>query len=235
MAVTIQNVIDRAKAFSPLNASLAGDPVELVTRVQQMQQRVFTAVASLPVALLGRSRFTVAQAVTSSNSASGRTYALSALSQPMERLLRVSLGATGAEVLPVTEFDTNVNLPPRYFVRGQTLTEVSNDWSAITGTVSLSILYAFGAAAISPTGGTAQLVTVPDEWADLLVKPLAMYFHQKDPGRDPTEYQFLDAEYSAVWNGFLAYVTNYAGEFNLNAVLPQPPESRRASLLPMQG
>lgn len=223
MSVSVQTIIDRAKAFSPLNSSLASDPVELVTRIQQMQQRIFTAVASLPTTVVGRSRFTTATSVTSSSGASERTLALPS---GLERLLRVTL-PSGVEVLPVLEFDVNAQLPPRYFLRGQTLHEVSSDWSATTGTVALSVLYAYGPTAITPTGGTSQTVTIPDEWVDLLIKPLAMYFHTKDPGREPTEYQFLNSEYTQVWNGFLAYVTNYAGELNLMANLPQPPESRR--------
>lgn len=226
MSVTVQNIIDRAKAFSPLNASLATDPVELTTRVQQMQQRIFSAVASLPVALLGRSRFTIGQSLTSTNASASRTAALSALTPPVERLLRVTL-ANGQDVLPVSEFDPYAQLAPRYFIRGQTLYEVSNDWSATTGTVTLLVLYAYGATAITPTGGTGQAISLPDEWADLLIKPLAMYFHQKDPGRDPTEYANLSAEYSMGWASFLGYVTNYAGELNLNAQLPPPPEAHR--------
>jgi hypothetical protein len=219
-------VIDRAKAFSPLNTSLASDPVELVTRIQQMQQRIFTAVASLPAAVLGRSRFTRDATLTSTNAASTRSADLSGLTPPMERLLKVTL-ASGVEVLPVTLFDPWAQLPPRYAIRGQTLLEISNDWSASTEAVSLSVLYCAGPTAITPTGGTSQTLTIPDEWADLVIKPLAMYFHSKDPGRDPTEYQMLDQEYTQVWNGFLAYVTNYAGELSLPAQLPPPPEAKR--------
>lgn len=89
------------------------------------------------------------------------------------------------------------------------------------------MLYAYGATAITPTGGTSQLVTVPDEWIDLLIKPLAMYFHTKDPGRDPSEYAALDAEYASVWNGFLQYVANYSGDVTRQELLPAPPESQR--------
>jgi|SRR6185312_681538 len=224
MSTTVQNCIDRAKSFSPLNASLASDPVEMTTRVQQMQQRIFTAVASLPASMVGRSRFSQSDTLTSSSGSSSRTVDLTTATKPVERLLRVAL--SGVEVLPVLEFDSWAQLSPRYFIRGQTLYEVSSDWGA-SGTASLTVLYCYGATAITPTGGTTQTVSIPDEWIDVLVKPLAMYFHTKDPGRDPMEYQSLDAEYTQTWNGFLAYVTNYAGELNLNAQLPPPPEAKR--------
>lgn len=226
MAVTCQTVIDRAKAFSPLNTSLASDPVELVTRIQQIQQRIFTAVASLPVALVGRSRFTQRETLTSSSGSSGRTIALTGATKPVERVVRVT-ESDGTEVLPVLEFDVWAQRAPRYIHRAQTLVEVGSDWSASTGTVTLTVSYCYGPTAITPSGGTGQTLTLPDEWADLVIKPLAMYFHTKDPGRDPGEYDRLYAEYTQAWNGFLAYVTNYAGEWNLNATLPAPPEATR--------
>lgn len=220
MSTTCQNVIDRAKQFSPLNTSLANDPVELLTRIQQMQQRIFTAIAGLR-----RPPFTTTATVVSNSAASARSASIASLSPPLERLLRVTL-PSGAEVYPVSEFDQQAQLAPRYYARAKTLNEVSSDWGA-TGTITLTLLYAYGATAIVPTGATSQAITLPDEWADLLIKPLAMYFHTKDPGRDVSEYQALDAEYAADWNGFLNYVANYAGDPFRRELLPAPPESQR--------
>jgi hypothetical protein len=63
---------------------------------------------------------------------------------------------------------------------------------------------------------------LPDQWIDLLViRPLAMYFHTKDPGRDPSEYQALSDEHHETWQAFMAYLTNYGGvkaqRFNIPA------------------
>lgn len=111
MTATCQNIIDRAKQFSPLNNSLATDPIELVTRIQQMQQRIFTAVAGLR-----RPPFTTTGSATSNSAASARSASIASLSPPLERLLRVTL-STGAEVYPVSEFDQQGQLAPRYFAR----------------------------------------------------------------------------------------------------------------------
>lgn len=218
MATTIQNVIDRAKAMNPLNTSLVGDVTEMMSRIQQMQQRVFTALASLNAA-----RFTVSATPASTNASSNRTVNLAALAQPLERLIRVAL-PTGVEVLPVTESDQNAQLAPRYFVRGTTMYEVGSDWGP-TGAITLTVLYAYGAAAISLSGATTQTVSVPDEWCDVLILPLARYLHVKDPGRDPIEYQALTQQYGDAWSGFLHYATNYDGDLMRSQLLPQPPES----------
>lgn len=222
MTTTCQQIIDRAKQFSPLNPSLATDPVELLTRIQQMQQRVFTAIASLR-----RPPFTQLQTLTSSSASSDRTIDLTTTTKPVERLLVVKL-ASGVEVVPVSEFDIYAQLAPRYIVRGKQLVEVSNDWSATSGAASLNVLYAYGATTITPTGSTSQPVSIPDEWVDLLIKPLAMYFHTKDPGRDPQEYANLQGEYTETWGGFLAYTGNYSGDVTRRDVLPKAPNAGAA-------
>jgi hypothetical protein len=60
MTTTCQTIIDRAKSFSPLNASLATDPVEMLTRIGQLQQQIFTSAAGV-----SKDRFQAAQSLTS--------------------------------------------------------------------------------------------------------------------------------------------------------------------------
>lgn len=223
MSSTIQNVIDRAKSFNPLNVKLGNDAVDMCTRVQQHQQRVFTALASLPMALLGSSKFVVQQTLTSSSGASGRTVDLTTVSAPIERILRVSLASSNVDINKVTEFDVTTQLAPRYFIRGTLLNEVGSDWSTVTGTVSINLLYCFGATPIVVTNGTGQNVTVPDEWLDILILPLARYFFNQDPGRDPAEYQWLDSQYAETWNRFLVFATNFPGEYSDLSMFAPPP------------
>lgn len=218
MTTTCQAIIDRAKAFNPLNASLAADPTEMLSRIQQMQQRVFTALAKLR-----RPRFSTLQSVNSTLAALNRSIDLSVIVPPVERVLKVSLAASGLEVFQISEFDPNAQISPRYYVRGQSLNEYSNDWGT-NGVVTINLLYIYGATPISTAGNTTQLVSIPDEWADVLILPLARYFHQKDPGRDPAEYATLGQQYVDVWNGFMSYLTNYAGDIQRKELLPAPPE-----------
>lgn len=215
MSTSCQNIIDRAKSFSPLNASLATDPVEMLTRIGQIQQHILTTAASV-----SKDRFQSAQTLTSTAGSSGRVVDLSTLTVPLERLLTVTL-PDGREARQVDIQDLEAELSPRYIVRGQRMIEVSNDWSATANALNIAIVYVNGALLITPTSATTQLISIPDQWADLLIRPLAMYFHTKDPGRDPSEYERISAEHDAYWQAFMAYLTNYGGvkaqRFNIPA------------------
>lgn len=222
MTTTCQQIIDRAKSYSGLNTTLGADSAEMMTRIRSIQQRVFTATATL-----GRARFTVSQAVNTNNAASARTYDLTGLTLPLERILRISLTSSGAEINQVSEIDTDAKLAPRYFVRGTSIIEVGSDYGA-SGVVNLTVLYVYGATAIAPSDSpSSKNVTVPDEWIDVIVIPLAMYMHQKDPGRDPGEHARLVTEYMQAWEGYLQYLTNYGGDISRRALLPAPPEIHR--------
>lgn len=216
MSTTAQVVIDRAKAFSPLNASLATDPVEMLTRIGQLQQQIFTSAASV-----SKDRFQATQTLTSTAGSSTRVVDLAGLTLPLERLLVVTI-PSGAIAHQVDVQDLDAELSPRYIVRGQTLVEVLNDWSASGGALGLSLVYVYGATAITPTGVTTQTVSLPDQWIDLLIRPLAMYFHIKDPGRDPGEYQRISDEHDATWQAFIAYLTNYGGVKSQRFDIPAP-------------
>lgn len=195
----------------------------MLTRIRSIQQRVFTSISGLT-----RDRFKRTQVFTSTSGSSGRTVDLTGATVPIERILKVTL-ADGREASQVDELDTEAELAPRYFIRGTTLHEVSNDWSTSSGTISVTVLYVYGATAISVTGSSSsQNVSVPDEWIDVLVLPLAMYLHQKDPGRDPAEYARLEKMYEDTWADFLGFLTNYGGNESRRFVLPVPPESKKA-------
>ena len=216
MSTTCADIIARAKQFSPLNASLATDPVEMLTRIAQLQQIVFSSAAAI-----SKDRFQATQTLNSSPGSSARVVDLSTLTLPLERLLTVTI-PSGLIAHQVDVQDLDAELSPRYIVRGQTLVEVLNDWSSSSGVLSIPLVYVYGATTITPTGATTQVVSVPDQWIDLLIRPLAMYFHTKDPGRDPAEFLALDSAHKATWEAFLAYLTNYSGVKAQRFDIPAP-------------
>lgn len=214
MTITAQTVVARAQAFNPLNTALTSDRAEMLSRIRADQQALFTATSHL-----ARDRFKTTVTVTSSTGSSGRTIDLSALSLPLERILRVTLASE--EVHQVDELDQEGELAPRYYVQGLTLIEVGNDWGS-AGAKSLSLTYAYGATDIDPDGAYTQTVTVPDAWIDLLVLPLAMYLHSKDPGRDPSEYEKLAAALDERQQAYLEHLKGYGGVSSTRFDIPAP-------------
>ena len=215
MSTTCQTIITRAKAFSPLNDSLATDPVELLGRIEQFQQRLFSATASV-----SKDRFQTTQTLASTSGASARTVDLSSLTAPLERLLVVTVPNGIARQVDVQ--DQDAELSPRYIARGLSLVEIGSDWSGTSGSVSVALVYVYGPAAISTTGATTQTVTIPDTFSDLLVLPLAMYFHTKDPGRDPSEYEHLNQQFMDLWQQYGDYLVNYSGVKSRRFDIPAP-------------
>jgi hypothetical protein len=220
MTTTCQIIVDGARKFNTLNAALTTDVAEMLSRILADQQEVFTSVAGLT-----RERFQTVVGVTSTTGVSGRVIDLAALTPtnpPVERVLTLVL-ADGREANQVDVLDVDAELKPRYVVRGQTLVEVTNDWSTASGApVNATLTYVYGPTAISPTGDLTQLVSVPDAWIDLLVLPLAIYLAQKDPGRDPAEIARLEGKLSRKQDAFVAYLTNYGGVEVKRFDLPSP-------------
>lgn len=208
MTTTVQQIQDRAVAFSSANglSSLVSDTSEILSRVRADQQALYAG-------LLDQSgtRFQVTANLVSSSGSSGRTIALSSLSPPLARAISLTL-ASGQRAREVTIDDQDGRHPPRYYALGLSLVEVSNDWSAATGTVAATLVYAAGPTDIDPAGALTQLVSVPDEWTDLLVLPLAMYLVQKDVGRDADEYGRLERMQAGKLEAFTTYLANYSGD-----------------------
>lgn len=217
MSTTCQTVVTRAGAFSPLNAALTADRAEMLSRIRADQQALFTATSAIT-----RDRFKTTTSVTSTTGASGRTISVASLSLPLERILKLTL-SDGREVSQVDELDPDAELSPRYYVRGQTLVEVSNDWNtASSAAVTGTLVYVYGPTDIDPAGLYTQAVTLPDQWIDLLVLPLAMYLHKKDPGRDPSEYDRLATLLDERTQAWLAYLKSYGGVSTHRFDIPNP-------------
>jgi hypothetical protein len=217
MTTSCQQIVDGARKFNTLNVPLTSDNREMLTRIIADQQDVFTNVAGMT-----RDRFQTQAALTSSAAMSGRSFDLSVITPPIERALTLFL-ADGREVNQVDVLDIDAELKPRYIVRGQTIVEVLNDWNTASGAaVNATLTYVYGPTVIDPAGLLTQLVSVPDQWIDLLVLPLALYLHQKDPQRDPTEADRLEKMLSKRQDAFVMYLTNFGGVVVKRFDLPSP-------------
>ena len=218
MTTTAQDIVTRAQQFNTLNTGLTTDSAEMLSRIRADQQRIFTAIAGVT-----RDRFKTTASLTSSAGSSGRTFDLSAVSLPIERVLMLTLG-DGSIVSPVDELDVEAELAPRYFVRGTSLIEVDDDWGT-SGAKTATLVYVYGPTDIDPTGSLTQAVTVPDSFTDTLVLPLAGYLAQKDPGRDPGEIARLAAMLDDANSALVQFLTNYVGITSTRFVIPNPLKS----------
>lgn len=187
----------------------------MLSRIRADQQALFTGVAGL-----ARDYFQTTAPLSSTGGASGRSFDLSALSPPNERVLLLTLG-DGRDCNEVDILDIDAELAPRYIARGTKLVEVSNDWGA-SGSKTATLTYVYGAAAISISGSLSQTVSIPDEWTDLLVLPLAKYLAQKDPGRDPNEITNLAAMQDEREQQFVSFLTSYSGIKSVRVIPPTP-------------
>lgn len=219
MSTTAADIIARARSFNTLNSGLTTDSTEMLSRIRADQQRIFTSIAKK-----SRDRFKTTASLTSSSGSSGRSFALSAVDPPIERVLKLTLG-DGREVSPVDELDTEAELAPRSFVRGTSLIEVSSDWGT-TGAKTATLVYVYGATAIDITGSLTQAVSIPDEHTDVLVLPLAGYLAQKDPGRDPAEIERLALQLDDAHATFVDFLTNYGGIVATRFEIPNPLRSQ---------
>jgi hypothetical protein len=220
MTTTCQTILDRARALSALNPSVMSDRAEMLSRISADQQELFTRVnAATP-------DFFQTFASVTSNVATTRQFDLGAAfialsNAPVERVLKL-YSADGTEYSRVEVQDLDAELAPRYFQRAQRLLEpVAGEWGA-AGAVTATLVYAYGPTAIDTAGALSQAVSVPDAWVDLLVLPLGIYAHAKDPGRDSEEAQRW-AQVLGSWGdgdkapsgrrgAFLTYVASFGGD-----------------------
>jgi hypothetical protein len=107
--------------------------------------------------------------------------------------------------------DLEAELAPRYYVLGNTIYEVSNDWSAASAAVSGTLTYVRQPATLSVTGDLTQTLTLPDEFTDMLELRLAHYLAHKDVGRDPAELERLEKMIAAQDENFVSHVAEFAG------------------------
>lgn len=220
MSTAASVIVDRAVARNVANRgnSLTSDRNEMLARIRADEQSIITQLGDAVIGLFGATG-----SFTSSSAASARTIDLTAApgaTIPVERILYVTL-PSGTEVRRVDPRDTGAEYSPRYILRGDTMTEVSNDWSASSGTVALTIDYVK-----RPTDWTVtasdltQTISLPDRYADLLDNRLARYLSLKDHGRDPSERVELDAEFKSRMDDLIAFAAHEGGAVTRRLVMP---------------
>jgi hypothetical protein len=207
---TAQDVINRAAAYSSANVTaLTSDSSEMLDRIRFFERQVYTKAAQV-----APDWFTATAALTSTGGPSGRSVDLSTQDPPVERVVMVTLSG-GTEVAQVDLTDTAGELAPRYYVRGQSLVEVSNDWNtASSAAQSLTLIYVQAPAEIDVDGSLTQTLSLDDAWTSCVVYRLAHYLAHKDVGREvavPGELERLESMIKEADKDFLTYLTHFGG------------------------
>lgn len=222
MSVSASDVIERARGYSVFSdSSLTSSTSEMLSKINALQNAVFARVAAASRYFYGSA------AVTSTSGSSGRSADLSAVAG-IERIIHVYATAVPDVLFSRVDWeDKNAELPPRYFLRGTTLVEVSNDWSASTSTVALTVGYAKQPTQLDPTGALTQVMTIPDAHADVLSLGLAAYLASKDAGRGPEEAARLQGEYADRVGVVIASLDHFGGAAHRRFLSPEtrPPET----------
>lgn len=207
MTTTCQQLQDRAVAYSSANglASLVSDKAEIINRIGTDERALYDLAART-----NRYFFAVTTDITSTTGATGRSFALTSLSPRVARILKIVL-ADGREVSQVDVQDLAAEFSPRYYVLGQTVYEVENDWSATSGAVAAVLTSVRLPVTLDTTGLLTQAITLPDDFADILELRLARYLAHKDVGRDQAEMTRLDEQISAREADFVSHITQFGG------------------------
>lgn len=224
MTTTCADVLTRAVALSVANQGLidsnvTADVQETLNRINQLQTNAFTRfTAKNKVGFLGSA------VRTSTSGNGGRTIDLSGVTPRLQRIVRVTL-PSGVEVSLVDPNVPQAELAPRYYMQGETIVEVMNDWDTSTASaVSLTILASSRATDldVSATGALSQLVSVPDRYTSILVYGLGAYLAEKDVGREDEEVADLTAKSDAALDAWIESATLFGGVPVYSFEVPTP-------------
>ena len=230
MAVTVQQVLDGAKAASIANKAGLGTLTtrEILERANFAQQELHTKLAH-------ENRYFYAAKVTQASTGAGpggRTVNLAALAPPpLERLLAVYL-PSGLEVNGVDASDLEADLAPRYYQLGSVLYEVASDWAAAAGAVTLTLLHVTRPAELDLTASDlSQPLAIPDRFARYYELDLGLYLANKDWARSkshPDELKLLIGERDEVYQTMLTFLDHYSGATRRRFDYPVPTNTEKA-------
>jgi hypothetical protein len=200
MTFTVQNVWDRALARSIENEADLLSETEVINILSDKQRELFIlAAVENPdyfgtSTTLSRGAFTGVWDITSH-----RPGTISKL-EILTIVGTVTDRSVGEEVNLVAFRFQSLGLAPRVYLRGRKLTDFGDLNTDVSNYVSqLTMYYSPVPAALTAVG---SIISLPEEWVNLLVVPLAKWMAIRDGGRD-NEVKQLDGEYGMVLGTFL--------------------------------
>lgn len=195
MATTAQQIIDRAVQRSSLNNPDLVPQAQLLQYISQFERAIYQRGGRMNPDFFG------IEGSSSTRAAFTDPWDLATTPGNVGLLTRVEVGtivgtvtgvSVGQKVELVLHRMTEVAVPPRAYVRGRKIFGVGTELGAANPNMVtvLKLYYSPVPAAIT---SLTQAISLPDEWADLIVLPIARTLAIRDRRLD--EVQTINVEY----------------------------------------
>ena len=212
MSTTVEQALDLAVARSSMNNTDLVPPAQIVRYIANAEKAVYLLAAKLNPEYFGtegdsaaRSAYTDSWAI---NTTPGGIASVTKIEVKAVAGTPANSVAVGDKLNLVSYRWPNLGLAPRVYIRGRILygygTELGiEDANMVT---TLTLFYAQ-----LPTGPTAYAtsLSIPDEWIDLIVLPLARLLALRD--QRPQEIASIDEEYKLILSMFQQAVGMFEG------------------------
>jgi len=209
MSTTAQTVMDRAIQRSAMNNPDLVPPAQMLGYLSTNEKAAFIAAAKRNPDFFGKT------ATTSIRSSSTAGWDLTSSPGDVGIVSLITVAALTGTVSGVSVSQKvnmvslrwpQLGLSPRCYIRGHTVYGYSTELGADNSNMvtQLNISYSELPASITDVG---TYISLPDEWVDLLVLPLARILAIRD-GR-PDEAKLLEEEYQMLFALFLEQVATY--------------------------
>lgn len=224
MATTAQQAIDRAVQRSSLNNPDLVPTAQLLQYISQFERALYQRGARMNPDYFGK------DAVTATRAAITDAWDLGATPGDVGLLTRavvetivgsVSGVAVGTKIELVLHRMPEVAVPPRAYVRNRKISQVGTELGA-NGSNLVTVARVFYSPVPAAITTTTQALTAPDEWADLIVLPLARTLASRDRRLDEVagineEFVFMQQLFD---EAVLAFDMGVRRPLNLASPLP---------------
>ena len=209
MATTALTIINQAIQRSALNNPDLVPTAQMLGYITNLERSVYAQGARYNPDYFGavgvsatRSVFTGAWDMTATP---GGVFAITALE--VDTITGSVSGVAEGDTVNIIGFRwPELQVAPRAYIRGQSVSGYGTDLGAADANM-VTILNVFYSVLPATVSTTSQSVTLPDEWVDLVIVPLARILAIRD--HRPEDVQALDAEYNSLMASFIDHVSVY--------------------------
>lgn len=216
MSTTVQNVIDYALDRSALSDVQLINVPAAIGLIANEEKKAYIAAARLDPEYFGVSGLTTVRAAYTSSWSLNTVTPTGGAAGSVAAVSRVYVAAivgtpptgvtVGAKVNLVDSRWPNLDLAPRAYVRGRKIVPHSTELGTADAHMATQLTIWFSELPVAPAT-LASVLTLPDEWRDLIVLPLARMFCIRDHRAE--EGGVFNEEYKALTQTFAEAVLSY--------------------------